>query len=576
MASEPLSSDLWVPLDGERVAAPSRDWSWPDRASWGGTRLFLLTAASYALGSLPAQFLINESGLSAVFFIPAGISVAFLLRLPRRWWWVVLAAVGSTEAVLDLAVGYPVVAVAGFVAGNVVEPLVGASIVRHWCGQVDLARLRHLGWFLLGAVFAATAFGAAIGSVPVYLIGEAELPNMFLQWWLGDAVGVLIIGSAILAWGSSPDHRSLVSPWGVMLLAGMVVVMVAVIRTELPLTFLVLIGVVLAGAVFGTRAVAAVGLVVAITYALEIAYGSRILIVGIPDETALLIIKLRLGVFTLAGLIVAAEAFEAQLAGRDAAEATALTERLRAESRLERQIAVRLQRALLPDKPLQHPKVAAAARYEAASEAMLVGGDWYDVLPLPRGRIGLTVGDVVGHGLEASAAMGRMRTAVSVLALRDESPGRLLTHLDEFARGPEGTEFATAVFATLDPASGMVTYASAGHPPMLVIDHTGSSRWLNGGRSQPLHGGVATHRGEASERIDPGSLLVAFSDGLVERRGEDLMSGMRRLEEAASYLSGRAPDEVCDLLIEGLGVAETRDDDVVVLVLRFGWPPEGE
>src|SRR5262249_29299923 len=110
----------------------------------------------------------------------------------------------------------------------------------------------------------------------------------------------------------------------------------------------------------------------------------------------------------------------------------------------EHRIALRLQRALLPDTVVRHPDVQIAARYEAGSANMEVGGDWYDSFALPHGRIGLAVGDVVGHGIEAAASMGRLRSAFGALASDGAAPAELLSRLDRFAVGPDGVEFATA------------------------------------------------------------------------------------------------------------------------------------
>jgi serine phosphatase RsbU (regulator of sigma subunit) len=168
-----------------------------------------------------------------------------------------------------------------------------------------------------------------------------------------------------------------------------------------------------------------------------------------------------------------------------------------------------------------------AARYEAGSDGLEVGGDWYDSFGLPGGRIGLAVGDVVGTGLEAAAAMGRIRTALVALATQADGPAALIAQLDDFVSGPNGSEFATACFATLDPATGELRYASAAHPPPLLVHPDGETRWLDGGRSLPLGGGRRPNRTETSIHVEPGSLLVFYSDGLVERRGESL-SGLCR------------------------------------------------
>jgi serine phosphatase RsbU (regulator of sigma subunit) len=565
--------------DADAPAAGSVDgpmWSWPDRQRWGVPLLFVVAAAAYSAGSELALLLIERSGLSSVFFIPAGITVAFLLRLPRRRWWVVVAAAGLAEMTMDLLDGYSVGATMGFAAANMVEPVIGALIVTSQCRALDLARTRHVWWFFVGAVVVGPAVGAATGSLPAHLLGEAEFASMFGQWWLGDSLGVLLVGGMLLVWQSSPDRRPLASPWGLGLIAGTLLVTSAVLAVDdVPLMFLVLIGVVVAGALFGVRAVAVTAFLVASTIAVDLTLGTEQLIAGLSEPLALIVIKLQLAVFTLAGLVVAAEAQERERATTRSAEARALVALSEQERRLERHIAVRLQEALLPDKPSQHERVEAAARYEAGGATMLVGGDWYDVFPLPDDRIGLTVGDVVGHGLEASAAMGRLRTAVAVLAMLTDSPGELLSHLDTYVREANGADFATAGYAILDPATGVLTFASAGHMPMLVVSASGATRWLGGGLSPPLYGGEVGPRPEESVTLEPGCLLIAYSDGLVERRGESLNVGLRRLEETVRALAHLSTSEICDRVIEEMGVAASREDDVVIVALRF-LPAAGE
>ena len=233
----------------------------------------------------------------------------------------------------------------------------------------------------------------------------------------------------------------------------------------------------------------------------------------------------------------------------------------------EHEIAIRLQQALLPDELVQRPGVQVAARYEAGSALLEVGGDWYDSFALAHGEIGLAVGDVVGHGLEAAAEMGRLRIALAALAPHSDGPGELLSHLDAFATGPDVG--ATACCAILDPSTGLMRYASAGHPPMLVVGPDGTTRWLEGGRSSLLHGVHVPDRPEASVVLEPGTLLVLYSDGLVERRGEHLSAGLGRLERAARTWRDALVEEVCDRLVVELGVDRTRDDDVVVLCVRL-------
>lgn len=380
---------------------------------------------------------------------------------------------------------------------------------------------------------------------------------------------MVLIGGALLVWGSSPDRRKLTSPWGVGLLVATGAISIAVAMSSLPLMFLVLIAIVGAGLLVGVRAVAMAGLLVATVIAVDVIIGVDTLLLGLAPPMALLAVKLQLTLFGIAGLVVAAEAYERELATSTAMLATARAQLAESERRIERQIALRLQEALLPGTSLSHPKVSVAARYEAGSEEMLVGGDWYDLIDLPGGNIGITVGDVVGHGLEATTAMGRLRTAVAALAPHTQDPGSLLTALDHFAQDGRGTQFATTAYAILEPDTGKLRYASAGHPPMLVLEPEGQTRWLMQGRSAPLLDEVMDYRPEATTYLEPGSLLICYTDGLIERRGESLDVGLTRLEQAATAVRDRRESEICDLLMQEMGVATTRADDVVVLVLRY-------
>jgi PAS domain S-box-containing protein len=259
-----------------------------------------------------------------------------------------------------------------------------------------------------------------------------------------------------------------------------------------------------------------------------------------------------------------------------------VTDRARAEEALrkreaeEREIAVGLQGALLPGKLVVPAGVSVAARYEAASAALEVGGDWYDVFPLTEGRVAFTVGDVVGHGLAAAAAMGQLRTALAALAPYAASPSELLTRLDAFIATTGITDLATVCYGVLDPSTGTFEYASAGHLPILLVPPAGEPRWLNEAQSPPLYGDDERLRPLAAVAVEPGSMIVCYSDGLIERRGEPLTNGLDRLKHAGSSLLDLPLDSVCDHLVSALGVGESREDDVAVLAVQFDPHVQGQ
>jgi serine phosphatase RsbU (regulator of sigma subunit)/anti-sigma regulatory factor (Ser/Thr protein kinase) len=333
------------------------------------------------------------------------------------------------------------------------------------------------------------------------------------------------------------------------------------------LIFAVLVGVVLAGALFGVRAAATTSLAVALTVAILVAFQSGALIAGVSEATALVLIKLQLGTFAMAGMLVAAESHERELATEMFTRSESEGAAVERERQRERDLAIHVQRGLLPDRIHQAPGIAIAARYEAASEALVVGGDWYDSIALSGGRVGLVIGDIVGHGIDAMTSMGRLRTAVLALAMNNDGPAQTLTAVDQFVATPDGTGYATVFYAIVDPLQRAIQYGSAGHPPALLLSPNGDARWLDAAQSQPLSGNDYGARPEAGIDYEPGSILVMYSDGLVERRGESLTTGLERLELLARSLSGESAQAICDGLFNGLAERE-RTDDVVVMVMR--------
>jgi PAS domain S-box-containing protein len=235
----------------------------------------------------------------------------------------------------------------------------------------------------------------------------------------------------------------------------------------------------------------------------------------------------------------------------------------------ERTVARTLQQSLLPRLVEVTDRCRVGVRYEPAVDQLAVGGDWYDALALEPGRLAVMVGDVVGRGLNAAASMGQLRSALGALAVRKEQPGVVLEMLDRFAERIEGGEAATVAFAVIDTVCGSMRYACAGHPPPLLIAPGEAPRFLDGGRSWPLGIGVRDRpRCDAHVRLRPGSALVLYTDGLVERRREPLDKRLDALATAAAAGPLDDPTALCDRLVDGL-LDEERGDDVAVLSLVY-------
>ncbi len=235
----------------------------------------------------------------------------------------------------------------------------------------------------------------------------------------------------------------------------------------------------------------------------------------------------------------------------------------------ERMVSQRLQKALMPETVAWRPSALTAARYQAASSLMEVGGDWYDTVSWASGELGLVVGDVVGHNLDSATSMGRMRTTTGNQILRgDPDPVAVLGAIEGAAPETEGY-FATAVCVVADLDSGLLRYASAGHPPALIISADGSRRRLDQPQHAPL--GAVSGRPVAAGTVvlSPGDTLLLYTDGLVERRKGRFEDRLDRLESAAATMVDLAIDDLCDRLVAHMAADRPFEDDVVLAALRY-------
>ncbi|WP_228079423.1 SpoIIE family protein phosphatase [Streptomyces profundus] len=251
----------------------------------------------------------------------------------------------------------------------------------------------------------------------------------------------------------------------------------------------------------------------------------------------------------------------------------------------EREGALMLQRSLLPQWLPELPGVTVSHRYVPSASGAEIGGDWFDVIPLAGGRMAFVIGDVTGHGLRAAATMGQLRTAVRTLATLDLAPAELLRRINdlgkEIAQHPDDPMMATCAYAVYDPATQVCTIAKAGHlPPVLVSRDPDTERW----RAEPLElpsgmplGVGALPFEEARVEVPEDTLLVLYTDGLIETRDEDLGVGVGRLCELLERISGSdAPlGLICDHLIGALrpNVKDHDSDDIALLIARLGGLP---
>ena len=230
-----------------------------------------------------------------------------------------------------------------------------------------------------------------------------------------------------------------------------------------------------------------------------------------------------------------------------------------------------LQAAVLPTTPAAIPGLDVGVSYEPADDVQGLGGDWYDVLAVRDGLTYIAIGDVVGHGLPAVEDMAQLRSAGRALALQGLSPARVLSELNAFTRHASNGKFATMNVALFNPVDRSLSYASAGHPPpFLRRTATGEIHRLATGHG-PVLGPVAdVSYAQGYVRVEPGDVVVMYTDGLIERRGQDIETGMMRAQSLiAQWSDDVSLPAACRALTEAIAPAQ-RNDDVCVIALRFG------
>lgn len=494
---------------------------------------------------------------------PTGIAlVAFLLYGFRLW-----PAVAAAAFLVNWNIGSDAPTAALIAGGNTVAPMIATVLLRLVRFRPDIDRTRDaMALVILGALGAMTV-SATIGTSALERAGAIPGPLDFWQtwavWWTGDAMGILAVAPFLLS-QRTVNIRGRV-PW---------------LRA--------LEAVVVFGALGGTAAlvnqtarpvwVAVFPLLVWIAWRFQ-QRGSgpaALLVIGLATAAA----ANGSGPFAGSELVpkmVSLQVFNAAVALTSFFFAAVVAERIAARRALERssqemylrehRIAETLQRSLMPTGLPDTPDVAVAARYIPASADAVVGGDWYDIVPLPDGRIGVSIGDVAGHGIQAAAAMGQIRTALRAYTQESLSPARALERLNNLLQQLQPGAMATLAYGHMDPETGLLTLAKAGHPPPLVMTTTGENLFISGGLAPPLGVAHAFAYEETTVELEAGSTLLLYTDGLIERRGESLVTGMGRLAQVAASAPSNLEDAsehiVSSLL--GDGVA---DDAAIVMIRR--------
>jgi serine phosphatase RsbU (regulator of sigma subunit) len=531
---------------------------------------------------------------------PTGIAVAAFLLFGRSLW----PGVALAAFAVNLPISEGALAAAVTAAGNTLAPLVAALLLARVGFRPQLDRRQDaLSIVFLGAL-ASTLISATIGAGTLVVSGAISshsLVSAWAVWWTGDAMGVLTVAPFLLC---LPLFRELPgwsrARWleavAVLGLAAAVITWTA--RSELQLIYLTLPVVAWASWRLQLRGAAPVALVVSLiatataagddgAFAHETLFQQMLTLQAFNACVALTS-------FFLAALVSernrTAEALAratveledrvqrrtAQLSAaneqllreiRERSEAQEHLSREEERSRRTHEIAEALQRNLLPDRMPQIQGLALAARYVPATADMEVGGDWYDVIQIRDGLVGLAIGDVAGHGPQAAATMGQVRMALRAYVVQDPSPVSVMSGVHQLVSHLPLPEMVTLMYLVLEPASGTLRLANAGHPPPLVFGG-GRSRYVEGDVSPPLGVTAEAHFTETRLDLRDGETLLLYTDGLVERREESIQVGLDRQLRVAAGHEGNDVDDLCDDILSALVEADHVSDDVALVAVR--------
>jgi integral membrane sensor domain MASE1/anti-sigma regulatory factor (Ser/Thr protein kinase) len=517
-------------------------------------RLLVVGGAYYVSARLGLELALVGRSVTPL-WPPTGLAVVAFLAGGRRLWPAVTLAAFAVNVPISPTMG----AAFAIAVGNTLAPLAAAAVLRRVGFHRDLARVRDA-VALVAVALSCMTISATIGTFTLDVsnaVAGFRFVDTWWVWWTGDAMGVLIVAPFLWSlpslWAvrrTAPNWRRLAEAGALYSLLAVATVLVS--RMSDPILFVVLP--LLAGVAwrFEQRGAAPAGCLVSV-----------IVILAAVNKSPLFARE------TLLHKMVVLQSFNAVVSFTAFFFAAAVAGRRQLFEQVyerERRISETLQRSLLPEELPVIPGVEICARYVPATSEANIGGDWYDTFPVNHGRIGVVVGDVFGHGLGAAAAMAQLRMALRADAPAAHGPAQALEHLNWLIGEMNPGLLATLVYAEFDPATGEVRFARAGHPPLLIVDHGGGVRFLDGGLGPPV--GVVANAGyaEAVHRLDTGDAMFLFTDGLVERRLEPLEHRLELLGRAASH---PAPDleATCDHVIATM-LAEGVADDVAVLVFR--------
>ncbi len=489
---------------------------------------------------------------------PTGIALGALLLWGYRAWpgiWIGAFASNAMSA-------EPLWTAAAIATGNTLAPVFGCFLLRRYGFENALDRVRDV--LLLAALGAAVAMTVSATNGVAQLALARLVPwnafgSVWWVWWAGDAMGALFVAPVLLTWFAG-NRRTERAEGGYAELATLAAIFVlasaATFLTDFPLRFSVYPFVIWIALRFTQREMATAIAIVSGIAIWGTAHGVGPWTAGSLD-TRLLQVDSWMAILAITSLVLRAVAAERRAARGE----------LQALLSATRRSAERLQEAFLPEHLPDRPGLRCDVLYAAAEREALIGGDWYDAFELPDKRIAFVVGDVTGHGLDAAVAAARIRRSIFIAAFETRDPAEILSKAEP-ALADEQHVPATAIVAIVSPDLSSMSYASAGHPPLIAASPRAAPYFLRSG-GLPLGIDVAVARETHVQALEPGTVLLFYTDGLTEFN-RNIAVAERATLDAAAHIAQSPRIERPALYVQRSVMGSARSiDDVVVLVVQI-------
>jgi integral membrane sensor domain MASE1 len=519
----------------------------------------LLVAIAYLLGAKLGFTMAFATKQVTAVWPPTGIALAALLLWGYRAWpgiWIGAFASNAISA-------EPIWTAAAIATGNTLAPVFGCWLLRRVGFENFLDRVRDVvALTILGSGIAMTvsATNGVTSLALARIVPWSAFGSVWWVWWAGDAMGVLFVAPVLLTWiaGSRKNDRA---EGGLLELAAVgtvfLVTAAGLFLTDFPLRFSVYPFLIWIALRFTQRETATA---IAIVSGIAIWATTHDLgpwNAGSPD-TRLLQLDSWMWVLAITGLVLGAVAAE-----RRAARAA-----LHSILRATKESAERLQQAFLPERLPERPGLRCDVLYTAAEREDLIGGDWYDAIELPDGRIAFVVGDVTGHGLDAAVAASRIRRSIFLAAFETGDPAGILNIAERAQPLDDPHAPSTAVVAVISADLSSLSYACAGHPPPIAAAPGSAPRFLESG-GLPLGFYMKAPRDTHTQSLQPGAAILFYTDGLTEFK-RDIEAGERAALQAAGYLAEHPNVERPAAYVQRSVMGSARSaDDIVVLVVQI-------